>query len=70
MYDYGIMSEGLSDQRVALIVFGVFLLLASFVCLSFPWVSAWVRARNAKIVEYRFWAPWLAPAETRLVIQT
>ena len=64
------MSEGLSDQRVALIVLGVLILLASFLCLSFPWLNAWARARNAKIVEYRFWAPWLAPAETRVVIQT
>ena len=64
------MSEGLSDQRVALIVLGVFLLLASLLCLSFPWVNAWARARNAKTVEYRFWAPWRSPAETRVVIQS
>ena len=66
------MSQGLSDQRVAAIVLGLLLLVVSLLCFSFPWLSAWANARNArngKTVEYRFWAPWRSEAETRVAIQ-
>ena len=52
------MSEGLSDQRVALIVLGVLLLLVSVFCFLYPWLRPWAKARNEGRRLYNFWVPW------------
>ena len=40
------MSEGLSDQRVALIVLGVLLILTALFCWVFPCINEWTKGRN------------------------
>ena len=52
------MSEGLSDQRVALIVLGVLLLLAGLLCFMYPWVNRWANERNRGTKNYKYWLPW------------